>query len=221
MRGGGAIRKKAGIAFLAFLFFTLQGPFVFSQSECTVRWVDDGDTILLEDGRHVRYIGINAPEVAGEHGLGEPFGGDAHRLNRELVWRRKVRLELDAEEKDRYGRILAYVYLPDQTFVNRSILEAGYAFVLYRQPNIRHYQLLLEAQRRAMTSKKGIWGAWQEKAGTYIGNRKSLRFHTAACRVGKQIHQKNRVLFTKTWDPFWEGFSPCKECFPEPFSLAP
>lgn len=221
MRGGGAVRKKACIAFLVFLFFTFQSPLVFSQSECTVRWVDDGDTILLEDGRHVRYIGINAPEVTGEYGKRKPFGEDARRLNRELVWHRKVRLEPDAEEKDRYGRILAYVYLPDKTFVNLSILEAGYAFVLYRQPNIRHHQLLLEAQRRAMTSKKGIWGVWREKAGTYIGNSKSLRFHTTACPLGKQIHQKNRVLFTKTWDPFWEGFSPCKECLPEPFSQVP
>ncbi len=66
--------------------------------------VYDGDTILLEDGRTVRYLGINAPEFQ------EPFYLKAKRFNESLVLGREIRLEFDQERTDGYGRVLAYVY---------------------------------------------------------------------------------------------------------------
>ena len=93
-----------------------------AQNWVAVRWVADGDTIILKDGRRVRYIGIDTPEVAHENRRAEPMGQAAKAFNSELVSGRRIRLEKDREEKDRYGRILAYVYREDGLFVNCRIV---------------------------------------------------------------------------------------------------
>ena len=72
-----------------------------------VKWVVDGDTVVLIDGQKVRYIGINTPEVAHDDQSAEPYGETAKRFNALLVNRKKVRLEFDKERFDRYQRLLA------------------------------------------------------------------------------------------------------------------
>ncbi|PIU49111.1 MAG: hypothetical protein COS92_08370 [Desulfobacterales bacterium CG07_land_8_20_14_0_80_52_14] len=183
-----------------------------SQESFRVRWVDDGDTVMLENGRHVRYIGIDAPEVQKGDQKGEPLGKEAAAFNRNLVSGKRVRLVFDREVSDRYGRWLAYVYLPDETLVNAALIKAGFAHLLCQTPNLGRIGLLLAAQRRAMTAKRGIWGNLQEKAKIYIGNRFSKRFHLPDCPRAKEIHPKNRVIFTRIWDPFWEGYAPASCC---------
>jgi micrococcal nuclease len=180
-----------------------------------VRWVDDGDTIVLNDGRRVRYIGINAPEVEHEDQRAEPFGNEAKRFNTSLVFQKKVRVEVDKERFDQFARLLGYVFLQDGSFVNSMILSNGYAYFLYRQPNIKYKSILLKSQRKAMSLKKGIWNHWREKNATYIGSRRSKRFHLPTCTLGKRVKPKNRVLFLKKWDAFWEGYAPAKRCLPK------
>jgi micrococcal nuclease len=188
-----------------------------------VKWVVDGDTIVLGDGRHVRYIGINAPEIAhDEHFIGskpnskankaEPFGDAAKKYNQHLVRSKKVRLEFDKERYDRYGRWLAYIFLSNGTFVNKTMIEKGYAYVLPRKPNVKYQGILLQAQRDAMSKKLGIWGQWKEKEGEYFGNKQSGRFHLETCPYGKKIKKGNRIIFKRKWDAFWSGFAPCKQC---------
>ncbi|MEW5910507.1 MAG: thermonuclease family protein [Thermodesulfobacteriota bacterium] len=190
---------------------------LFQRSHFKVRWVDDGDTILLEDGRHVRYIGIDSPEIGNASAPGEPFGKEALLFNRNRVLHQRVKLEQDVEKKDRYGRVLAYVFLPDNTFMNLQMVESGHAVVRYQKPNIRFHSMLLDAQRKAMASKKGIWSAFQEDGGIrYTGNRNSMRFHKMDCPLGKKISAGNRIGFKSRWDAFWEGYSPCRECFQIP-----
>jgi len=179
-----------------------------------VKWVDDGDTILLSDGRRVRYIGINAPEVAhAKYGQrAEPFGQKASEANKALVYGKKVRLEFDREAKDHYGRLLAYVYLGDGRCVNLEMLEAGWAYALYKKPNDRYVNLLLEAQRRAMKAGVGIWDQWREPGEAIIGNRNSRRFHLKCCAESGKIHPKNRIPFLSQWEAFWHGYAPSKKC---------
>ena len=86
----------------------------------TVKWINDGDTVVLSDGRHVRYIGINAPEIAHDNQKAEAFGYEAKQYNQSLVRSKKVRLEFDKEKYDRYGRLLAYIFLLDGTFINET-----------------------------------------------------------------------------------------------------
>src|SRR3989344_6996325 len=83
--------------------------------------VIDGDTIEIEGGQKVRYIGIDTPETVDPRSLPQCFGKEAASKNRELVEGKKVRLEKDILDKDKYGRLLRYVYLPDSNsgiFIN-------------------------------------------------------------------------------------------------------
>lgn len=198
-------------------FFYILSSIGFTDDLVSVKWVDDGDTILLSDGRRVRYIGINAPEVAHpEKGReAEPFGEAASKQNRHMVKGQRVRLEFDREKKDRYGRHLAYVYLEDGTFVNLKMVENGYAYALYKKPNLRHHRTFLKAQRLAMKTGVGMWRAWQEENSEgIVGNKKSRRFHRKNCSSADTIHPKNRISLSSRWEAFWYGYAPAKQCGP-------
>ena len=179
-----------------------------------VRWVDDGDTVVLSDGTRVRYIGINAPEIAHEDRPAERFGPEARAFNEKLVDQKRVRLELDRERQDQYGRLLAYVFLKDGTFVNAELVRAGYAYYLFLIPNTKYDQLLLRLQREAMAKRVGLWRGFPDQRGTYMGNRRSKRFHQPNCPFGKTISPKNRIVFRTKYEAFWAGYAPCKRCNP-------
>ena len=179
-----------------------------------VRWVDDGDTVVLSDGTRVRYIGINAPEIAHETRPPERCGPEARAFNRNLVYQKPVRLELDRERQDQYGRLLAYVFLKDGTFVNAELVRAGHAYYLFRTPNTKYDQLLLRLQRDAMAKRVGLWKRFPDKRGTYVGNGRSKRFHHPDCPFGKMISSNNRIVFRTKYDAFWAGYAPCKRCNP-------
>jgi micrococcal nuclease len=112
-----------------------------------VKWVVDGDTVVLVGGQKVRYIGINAPELAHDDHGAEPYGEASKKFNALLVARKKVRLEFDKERFDRYQRLLAYIFLKNATFVNAEILSNGYAYLLKHRPNLKYDEILLQAQR--------------------------------------------------------------------------
>jgi len=184
-----------------------------NQKWISVKWVNDGDTIVLSDGRHVRYIGINAPEIAHENLKAEAFGYAAKKYNQSIVQSKKVRLEFDKEKYDRYGRLLAYIYLSDGTFINKEMIEKGFAYLLPRSPNLKYEKMFLQTQRDAMSTKQGMWQNWNEQEGErYLGSKISKRFHLITCSYGKRIKKRNRVFFAKKWNAFWSGFAPCKRC---------
>jgi len=193
---------------------TAECPAVSGEDDFQVRRVEDGDTLLLDNGRHVRLIGINAPEVAGKKKKEAPFGEEAAAFHRRLVSGKQVRLVFEEERTDRYGRWLAHVHLKDGTWVNQRLLQEGYAYLLSRPPNTKWHTVLLTAQRDAMTANRGIWpGILREEAPVYAGNRKSFRFHLPECPMAKRIHPKNRVVFHSKKEAFREGFSPASDCF--------
>ncbi len=182
-----------------------------------VRWVIDGDTIVLRDGTKVRYAGINAPEIPHGDEPGEPFGREALLENIKLVKGKRVILEIAEEPRDRFGRLLAYVFLPDGTFVQEVLVSKGLAFVCYLPPNLKYYAPLLEVQRRAIKEKRGLWGGeFFNGEPYYIGNRRSRRFHRPGCPFGRHTSRRNRVIFKNMKEAFRAGFCPCKKCRPWP-----
>lgn len=183
----------------------------------TVKQVTDGDTVRLSDNRRVRYIGIDAPEIDHEQGRAEAFGREAREANRSLVASRKIRLAVDHELQDRYGRLLAYVYLPDGTMVNAELLRRGLANVLYVRPNISRFSELLDAQRKAMEARNGIWQTMDPTGPSVVGNRNSRRFHLQSCPSARKIHPGNRVVFQKKWDAYYDGYSPARGCIPRTY----
>jgi len=122
--------------------------------------VVDGDTIhALVDGEDesVRYIGIDTPEVDPSIGV-ECFGKEASARNKTLVADERVRLVFGAERRDRYGRLLAYVYVGD-VFVNAEIVRGGYARTLEIEPNTQRAPLLNRLEQDAANAGRGLWGA--------------------------------------------------------------
>jgi micrococcal nuclease len=130
--------------------------------------VVDGDTIHVQlDGRveKVRYIGVNTPEVHHPTRGEEPGGQDAVTVNQALVGGRDVRLEIDVRERDRYARLLAYVWVGD-LMINAELIRLGYAQVMTVPPNVRYQGLFLAVQREAREARRGLWGtaAWPSAA---------------------------------------------------------
>lgn len=121
--------------------------------------VIDGDTIdvVYNDGTtaRVRYIGIDTPEPYRD---GEPacYSAEATAANRTLVEDKKVTLVPDAEETDRFGRLLRYVYVED-TFVQAELVSGGYATTLTIPPNTHHADTLAALEDDAKTAARGLW----------------------------------------------------------------
>jgi endonuclease YncB( thermonuclease family) len=180
-----------------------------------VRWVADGDTIVLTDGERVRYAGINAPEVAHDGEPGEPLGDEARAFNQKLVLDRWLNLELAENSRDHYGRLLAYVFLEDGTFVNGELVQQGYAHLTRRQPRVHYWERLLNLQRQALKKKKGIWSLPVTKPEKhYLGNKRSWVFHRPDCPFGLKTAGHNRVFFENRYEPLYQGFSPGSRCKP-------
>jgi micrococcal nuclease len=125
--------------------------------------VVDGDTIRVRlDGRteRVRYIGIDTPESVKPGTAVQCFAKRASAANAALVAGRSVRLVADVEERDRYGRLLAYVYRePDGAFVNARLVRDGYARTLTIAPNVAHARELADLARAARREHRGLWSA--------------------------------------------------------------
>jgi endonuclease YncB( thermonuclease family) len=180
-----------------------------------VHWVDDGDTIVVVGGERVRYLGINTPEVAHKDEPGEPFGDEAKAFNKKLVQGHWINLELAEQQRDPYGRLLAYVFLADGTFVNGELVRQGYAHLLRKQPKLRYWERLLALQRQALKKKKGMWSLPVVKPEKfYIGNKRSWIFHRPHCQFGRKTAAGNRLRFRDRYEALYHGFSPGRRCKP-------
>jgi micrococcal nuclease len=126
--------------------------------------VVDGDTIAvrLDDGRdeRVRYIGVDTPESVKPGTPVQCFAKHASAANAALVAGRSVRLVSDVEQRDRYGRLLAYVYRePDGAFVNAALVRDGFARPLTIAPNVAHAREFDGLARDARHARRGLWAA--------------------------------------------------------------
>ncbi len=124
----------------------------------TVTRVVDGDTIVVASGEKVRYIGVNTPESVDPRKPVECFGKEASAYNKKLVDGKSVQLVGDVGDKDKYGRLLRYVYLADGTFVNLKLVQDGYASVMTVPPNVAHEKDFVQAQSEAREKNSGLWG---------------------------------------------------------------
>jgi micrococcal nuclease len=132
-------------------------------SEGQVTRVVDGDTIHVRVGARdetVRYIGIDTPETHHPTKPVQCFGVRASAFNERLVAHERVRLVRDAEQRDRYGRLLAYVYRArDGLFVNAELARRGYARTLTIAPNVGHAAGFAALAREARDAGRGLWSA--------------------------------------------------------------
>ena len=120
--------------------------------------VIDGDTIELENEERVRYIGIDTPETVDPRKPVQCFGVEASKKNKELVEGKLVRLEKDLTDRDKYNRLLRYVWVGD-TFINLELVKQGFASSYSYPPDVKYQDQFVEAQKEAREEKRGLWGA--------------------------------------------------------------
>jgi micrococcal nuclease len=205
--------------------------------------VVDGDTIIVDmDGTEarVRLIGVDTPESV--HPDGEKnvaYGEIAADFTKEALEGKRIRLEFDAQERDRYGRLLAYVYTDGGEMFNETLLAEGHAQLATYPPNVRYVESFTSLQRDARERGAGLWAysaiesadgkdADAESAdanGTdasepgqsadgYIGNAGTKKFHLPSCRSVASIKDAHIVRLATREEALADGFAACKICNP-------
>ncbi len=129
-------------------------------SELAWQRVHDGDTLVLEDGRRLRLIGLNAPEVSAS-GPGEPFADAATRAAVDFLRDSDtVLVQAGADDKDRYGRLLAHVFRPgDGASLAAELISQGLAWQIAVPPNLAYIDCNLAAESTARAAGQGLWSA--------------------------------------------------------------
>jgi micrococcal nuclease len=179
-----------------------------------VRKIIDAETVQLESGEIVKYIGVAAPELNKKDGKAEFYARQAVNANKKLVLLKKVRLEFDTKKQDDAGHLLAYVFVK-KTFVNAELIRNGYARAEIGAPNTKYKNLLLDAEKKAITDDKGIW--LEKKKDTeryYVGNKRSSSFHRPTCKTVTKLPDKSKMIFHTRSDAIKIGYVPCKTCKP-------
>jgi micrococcal nuclease len=119
---------------------------------CAVEKIVDGDSLVC-GGKRIRLLLVDAPEL----GQGEPGLQSKRALEELLPLGSKVSLELDVDERDKYGRLLAYVYTSQGTLVNEEMARRGYVLQYTRPPNVGKAERISAAVAEARQHKRGLW----------------------------------------------------------------
>lgn len=141
----------------------------------------------MERGQHLRLIGIDTPELRRKTPLGfvsepAPLAKEAKEFTKRLAEGKYARIEFDIEKKDKYGRLLGYCFIKEggkEIFLNKRLLEEGFAVLYTSPPNVKYVGEFLKAQKEARRNRKGLWGAYEvinpEEAGKFIGQIRTVR----------------------------------------------
>jgi len=130
----------------------------------TVKYIIDGDTVILVNGDKVRYTSIDTPE------RGDCWYRQAKQMNQDLVSGKEILLELDITNRDKYERLLRYIYVGEDVndkkqeikFVNMELVKAGLARVKEYKPDLEYLEELETAENYAKQNKIGLWGGCEE-----------------------------------------------------------
>jgi len=205
--------KHCRLIFLIFIFLVsgcitgsavreLNGPFLVTK-------VIDGDTLDLNNDERIRMSGINTPET------GECYYQEAKEKLAGLVLNKKVYLETDRSNEDKYGRLLRYIYLNETelVFVNGVLVEGGFARVYDKyKSDTKRYNELKKIEDIAKENNIGVWNCVDNKKDClYVGSKDSDKYHTPECKFAKKIKPENLVCFYSLEEAEQEGreFSGC------------
>jgi len=156
MRMNGLIKAPFAGAF--FVFWLSAVALGAAPQVAQVKRVIDGDSLQLVNRQQVRLIGVNTPEMHGADDKPEPFALRARSMTRQLIGTRPVRLFPGAEKYDHYHRLLAYVETDDGRDIPEQLLAEGLGFLVAIPPNLARLNRYQEAQERARSARRGIWG---------------------------------------------------------------
>ena len=142
-----------------------ESSYVNTNEYYEVKRIVDGDTIVIDyNGKQekVRLIGVDTPEsVHPDKDKNNEYGKLASKYTKSKLEGKSVALEFDVQERDKYGRLLAYVYLDGKMF-NKTLLEDGYAQVATYPPNVKYVDDFLKIEKKAKEINAGLWGYEEE-----------------------------------------------------------
>ena len=190
---------------LLFFFVFLTSPHLamddYADRYYEVYRIIDGDTFELTDGKRVRLIGIDAPEI------GEACSSAATRHLALLIEGQTVYLEKDVSETDSYGRLLRYVYI-NGSFVNYDLVCHGYAYAVEYPPDTRYAPQLAYAEDCAQDNKRGCLWANDCQSGCYVHITKTgSKYHSAGC-----IYLQYSDIKMCREDAISQGYTACSVC---------
>ena len=149
--------RKASLWGAFFVLWLALIPWSAGAETVTVREVVDGDSLRLTDGRRVRLVGINAPELGWDGRADQPLARDAQRALRDFIGREAVQLRYGPDRFDHHGRTLAYVSRENGESAGEHQLRLGLAMMIAIPPNISHIDRYRLAEHDARASGRGIW----------------------------------------------------------------
>ena len=215
-----------------------RSPESLAEGEYHVVRVVDGDTIIVTPRNsrprdapdalaarepaeaRVRLLGIDTPETKHPYKPVQFFGHEASQFNSSIVEGKQVILEYDAGRRDRYNRLLAYVYVGDM-FVNAELVAQGYAQTATYAPNVRYQELFLYLQKQAREAGMGLWSrsypaddTTVRSGGKYLGSKKSDVYHYPGCKWAMKISTDNAIWFDSAAQARAAGYRPCRVCKP-------
>lgn len=196
----------------------------------TVTRVVDGDTIevRLAGGavERVRLIGVDTPESTRQV---EPYGQEAANFTRSKLSDKTVYLEKDVTDRDRFDRLLRYVWLADPgeiseqeirtSMFNAVLLLGGYAQVATFPPNVKYVDYFTKFQTEARNANAGLWGIEAaepevETDAMFVGSTESDKYHYPDCRWAERINPANLIEFGSSEEARSAGYVPCGTCSP-------
>lgn len=185
---------------------------VEKSAKCTK--VVDGDTIELDDGEKVRFVGVNTPERGVEGYIA------SKNFVQKLCLNKEVGLDIDdSKHNDKYGRTLAVVIV-DGKNLNEMLLKEGLAEIMYMPPSEFYpYDWANEntpTSSHQSSSGSSDTGSSQSSSdsGSYVGNANTGKFHVASCSSVSKMSEKNKVFFSSRDEAINQGYVPCKRCNP-------
>jgi len=199
--------------------------------------VVDGDTLEVEfNGKteKVRLIGVDTPEsVHPDVSKNVPEGKTASEFTKSKLEGKEIELEFDVQERDQYGRLLAYVWYNGEMF-NKVLLQEGYARVATYPPNVKYVDEFTEIQKVARENNKGFWNnntfngevieddttssidnTSIKTEGKYVGSTESNKYHYPTCRYAEKIKEENQIWFDTIEEAEQQGYEPCGVCNPK------
>jgi micrococcal nuclease len=157
--------------------------------------VIDGDTIVLENGKKLRFIGIDTPEIKDSSKLIRFYGREAYKFTKEYLEGEMIYLQYDIQNKDQYDRILTYIFLKDGTFFNAKLIHDGYAHLLTIPPNTQHVNLFKKLLKEARENGRGLWGIEIDNISDAISI-PIISWQSADEYVGKEVVVEGKIIDT-------------------------
>ncbi len=212
------------VSFLVFLAFPVAPDLSVAQTLYLCERVIDGDTIELEKIGKVRLIGVDTPETVHPSKPVERFGKEASEFLRQLLEGGQVWLDYDWQQKDKYGRTLAYVYLPDSTFVNAAIIKFGYGHAYTNYP-FKYLEEFRALEREAREAGRGLWAPQDgatpiaQKEGAVGTTEETDDVTVYVTRTGSKYHREGCRYLARSMIPILLkeavlSYGPCSVCNP-------